>query len=407
MTALANEISHKTQIITEYLSSRGLEAASFDVNGLAKFPIPPQDQIPFRARLELASAAKELYDISVGPKQDLRDLAWDRHRLVHEGLTAKVEAMNGNLPIGVLNLRRLLRHAMTNRIFCEKTKNQVGHTRVSRLLLKDEPLRNWAGFVCNDMWLPIANTVEAMKQWPGSDEPTETGVNLAYKHNLPWFDFIHQDQTLANRYNQAMKAHGGTSGSSVEDVVNGYPWANLGEATVVDMGGNQGYISMTIAEAHPALNFIAQDQAGMRTPETIGTVPDHLANRVQLTTHGFFTPQREVADCYFFLRAILHGFSDKYCVKILQALVPALRKGSVVVVNDGALPELGTASYVEERAMRTLDLMMQVTVNAHEREADDWTDLFARADNRYHVERVWTPERSVMSFVEVVWTGED
>jgi hypothetical protein len=77
MTALAKEISEQTAIITDYLSSKGLEAASYDVNGLAEFPIPPEDEVPFKARLDLAAATKELYDISVGPKQALRDLAWD------------------------------------------------------------------------------------------------------------------------------------------------------------------------------------------------------------------------------------------------------------------------------------------------------------------------------------------
>ncbi|KAK3937964.1 S-adenosyl-L-methionine-dependent methyltransferase [Diplogelasinospora grovesii] len=426
MTTLAKEISDKTTVITEYLTSKGLEAASYDVNGLAEFPIPPEDAIPFKARLELAAATRELYDISVGPKQGLRDLAWDSTNnlslqaiwefrvaeavpldgtISFEELTTKVEALNDGLQIGVLNLRRFLRHAMLNRIFCEPTKNQVAHTRRSRLLLEDEPLKNWAGFMCHDLWPPMANAVNAMKKWPGSEEPTETSFNYAYNQNLPWFDFIQQDQTFSKRYNLAMKAHGGAAGYSVEHVVEGYPWGELGDATVVDMGGNQGYISFAIAEAFPALKFIVQDTVGMRTQETMGTVPPHLADRVKLTTHDFFTPQTEAAKCYFF-RMIFHGFANKYCVKILQALIPALRKGSRIVINDGALPEPGTVGYIEERAMRTLDLFMQVTVNAHEREADDWAALFAKADPRYKVNRIWKPERSVMSFIEAEWMGE-
>jgi len=153
----------------------------------------------------------------------------------YEDLTAKVEALNDGLPIGVLNLRRLLRHAMTNRIFCEPRKNQVAHTRMSRLLLEDEPLKNWVGFISHDMQIPIAKVIEAMRKWPASDEPTETGVNLAYDHSLPWFDFLQQDAALNRRYNLAMQAHGGSAGYAVEYVVKGYPWARLGDATVVDV----------------------------------------------------------------------------------------------------------------------------------------------------------------------------
>jgi hypothetical protein len=117
------------------------------------------------------------------------------------------------------------------------------------------------------------------------------------------------------------------------------------------MGGNQGYVSMAIAEKFPKLKFIVQDTAGMRTPSTIGKVPEHLGDRVSLTTHDFFTPQTVDAQVYFF-RWIFHGFSEKYCVKILQALTPALKKGARIAINDGALPEPGTAGYVEEKSMR-------------------------------------------------------
>lgn len=146
-----------------------------------------------------------------------------------------MEALNDGLPIGVPNLRRLLRHAMTNRVFCEPSKNQVAHTRASRLLLEDEPLRNWVGFMCNDLWPPMTRVVHAMQKWPASGEPTETSVNLAYDQGLPWFDFLQQDTARANRYNLAMRAHGGAEGYSVEHVVNGYPWGELGDATVVDV----------------------------------------------------------------------------------------------------------------------------------------------------------------------------
>lgn len=153
----------------------------------------------------------------------------------YEELTAKVETLNNNLPIGVLNLRRLVRHAITNRVFCEPKKNQVAHTRTSRLLLEDEPLSNWVGFCTYDMWLPLVHVTDAMKKWPASDEPTETSVNLAFNQSLPWFEFIQKDKAFAQRYNLAMKAHGGAAGYDVKYVVEGYPWGDLGDATIVDV----------------------------------------------------------------------------------------------------------------------------------------------------------------------------
>lgn len=170
------------------------------------------------------------------------------------------------------------------------------------------------------------------------------------------------------------------------------------------MGGNQGYVSFAIAEAFPRLSFVVQDTLGMRAPETIGKVPDALQSRVQLTAHDFFDPQTVIAEAYFF-RMIFHDFSDKYCLRILQALIPALRPGAKIIINDGALPDFGTASYIEERTMRTLDIFMQTVTNSREREPDDWRELFRRADERYKFNRVWKPKNSRMWFVEAEWIG--
>lgn len=49
--------------------------------------------------------------------------------------------------------------------------------------------------------------------------------------------------------------------------------------------------------------------------------------------HDFFTPQPVAADAYFF-RMIFHDWSNKNCVRILRALVPVLRKGAKVLIND-------------------------------------------------------------------------
>lgn len=159
---------------------------------------------------------------------------------------------------------------------------------------------------------------------------------------------------------------------------------------------------MAIAEAHPKLSFIVQDMPEMITPEAIAAVPEHLKARVKLVGHDFFTPQTAVAEVYFF-RWIFHGFSGKYCVQILQALVPALKKGAKIIINDGILPDPGTVPWVEERSLRRMDATMQVTVNASEREVDDWVELFRRADERFKFLKAWKPPKSRMGLIEAEW----
>jgi hypothetical protein len=50
-----------------------------------------------------------------------------------------------------------------------------------------------------------------------------------------------------------------------------------------------------------------------------------------------------------------------------------------------------------------MDVMMQVTVNAREREIDEWADLFKQADERYKFVKAWKPEKSRMWFIEAEW----
>ena len=152
-------------------------------------------------------------------------------------LTQKVVVASG-VDIGGMNLRRLIRHAMLNHIFEEPKKGYVAHTSVSRLLLEDEPMNNWVGYMCRDLWLPAARVIDAMKKWQGSEEPAETAVNLAFNQSLPWYDYLQSVPEKAKRYNLAMKAHGDNEGFSIDKTVEGYAWGDLGNATVVDVSSN-------------------------------------------------------------------------------------------------------------------------------------------------------------------------
>lgn len=158
---------------------------------------------------------------------------------------------------------------------------------------------------------------------------------------------------------------------------------------------------MALAEDFPSLSFIVQDKPELRTETTIGKVPDHLAHRIQLTAHDCFNPQPEVADVYFF-RHVFHAFSDKYAVAALKALVPAMRPGARVVVNDYVLPVPRTLSYTEEKVVRTMDMLMKTVCNARERELEDWEALFQQADSRFKWKGGWKSSGKLW-FLEVVW----
>jgi hypothetical protein len=110
------------------------------------------------------------------------------------------------------------------------------------------------------------------------------------------------------------------------------------------------------------------------------------------------------ADIYF-SRMIIHNWGDKYCIQILRNLIPALKKGTRVVINDHVVPEPGIRSPFNERSVRAFDLVMKECFNAKERDINDWTALLRKADERFIIDEVKRPEGSQLGIIDVKWEG--
>ena len=157
--------------------------------------------------------------------------------------------------------------------------------------------------------------------------------------------------------------------------------------------------------------------------------PPGLASRVEFMEYNFFTQQPvKNADVYLF-RWIFHDWSDKYCKRILISLIPALKNGAKVIVNDFCLPESNTLSPSRERAVRyatpalsfycasrvakselicilsssLTDLTMMQLFNSRERELDDWKQLFHDVDSRFVFEGFIQPSGSHLAIIKFEW----
>jgi hypothetical protein len=74
--------------------------------------------------------------------------------------------------------------------------------------------------------------------------------------------------------------------------------------------------------------------------------------QIKFMQHDFFTPQPIKGADVYLLRWILHNWTDDKSVEILKNLIPALKKGSKVLINDGCLPEPGKGRWFDEKASR-------------------------------------------------------
>lgn len=212
---------------------------------------------------------------------------------------------------------------MASQIFTESLSGQITHTAISRALLTDPEFFEAVGLV-TDEFAPGSNAlIGDIDKYPDSQEPTHTGYNLANNTPLPIYQFLLQH---AERWDlKYLRA--------------GYNWDAIDnpDGLVVDVGGGQGAVSQYLAASTRYLRFIVQDLAVV-VDLGEAALPKDLRERIDFMPHDFFTEQPVKGADVYFMRWILHNWSDKYCLQILRNLAPALKKGSRVVLYEFLLP---------------------------------------------------------------------
>lgn len=94
-------------------------------------------------------------------------------------------------------------------------------------------------------------------------------------------------------------------------------------------------------------------------------------------------------------------------MRILKNLVPALKPGARILINDHCLREPGQENAWDERVMRRMDVVMLALLNAQERTEDEFRALFAAADPGFVFKGVYRPKGCRMSVIEAVWKPDE
>jgi hypothetical protein len=246
------------------------------------------------------------------------------------------------------DLKRIIRYAATHhRVFQEPRPGFVAHTAASKILSEKEKISDIMGLTFAECWPAHARAVDAMAK--RSEEPNVTGYALANGTDLNMFDFLNAHPDRAKGFAGAMSS---TSKTSLDALAAYFDWAGLPEdGVVVDVGGSRGHVSAHLAERFPHLKFIVQDM-----PEVVKgaeeAIPSDVADRVSFVSHDMFTKQPVPDANVYLLRFVLHDWPDKYCIKVLKQLVPALKRGAKVVIQDHLLPDPGTLGLLQEMQLR-------------------------------------------------------
>ncbi|ROW15498.1 hypothetical protein VPNG_02420 [Cytospora leucostoma] len=160
---------------------------------------------------------------------------------------------------------------------------------------------------------------------------------------------------------------------------------------VVDVGGGAGYTSRKIRELCAGIKgtVVLQDR------EMVVADAEDLDGVVRMA-HDFFAEQPVKGAHIYYLRRILHDWSDAASVTILSQLAAAMDRDlpSRVVVAEQILPARGVSAQ-----SAWVDLTM-MTFTGMERTEGQWGELLARAGLR--VERVYRAPGTTFAAIEAV-----
>ncbi|PWY95900.1 O-methyltransferase [Aspergillus sclerotioniger CBS 115572] len=432
LESLGSTISGLSKSLADQLKYLNQPEPSFAADGPAALPSTIEVQ---GIRMKLLEALEGLHHLVTGPSdfwfQESMFLNhelltfdvfnnfnfWDAVPLNDSARYADI-AKSTNLPEQIV--RRFLRLAFGIHVFAEEASgsDRVVHTAASAHIARSPFVRSFVSHNMEDVRPAATVGVEALRKWfVGHAEPPEDvatcAVPLATDNGLQrgtdlWEyleTFERPDQPKgfrAERFAQAMQGLRETSGTMTE--------MSLNEATVVDLGGSAGHISVILAENYPKLKLVVQDLAAAKSAFDANIKTSMYETRIQFQTHDFFQQQDVPADV-FLLKSVLHDWSDKYVLQIVRNLLGVLQPGNHLLVFDFVVPaecdgeNQSTMPLPVKKSIAAMDLQMHVACNSKERRVEDWAEVIQRADTRFKLRGAHLPSGSPLGILDFVFQG--
>lgn len=85
-----------------------------------------------------------------------------------------IRELSAAVGLGETHISKLVRHAITQKIFCEPRPGVIAHSACSRLIAEDEAIHSYLRFKTDDLWHAAFHLCDAVAKWPGSEEPNQT-----------------------------------------------------------------------------------------------------------------------------------------------------------------------------------------------------------------------------------------
>ncbi|TCD71933.1 hypothetical protein EIP91_000065 [Steccherinum ochraceum] len=259
-------------------------------------------------------------------------------------------------------LARILRLLATNHFFKEVSPDVFANNLLSSMLdsgkditepgfrenkhNSDQGMSALVGFNSDE-------TIRSLAQWRDVLFDPQTAFSEDIVH-CGWQPGLNTDLSMWDYYATPEGRYRGSRFNAVmantnklqppQAAVKAFDWGSLPlDAVVVDVGGGQGHVSLEIARAFPNITVVLEDRLGVIADAHkywSQYLPSHQkAGKLHLLEHDFFEPQPPLPKTpdVFFLRQIIHDWSDGLCVKILSHLRTAAGPHTKLFIVDSIL----------------------------------------------------------------------
>lgn len=421
----AREASAAAKYISSYCDLKGVESPAFGPQGADAGLIRDAPVDVREARQRLLGASLKLQHLVTDPTeylawqgvqyQIIAAVRWLCHFEVLSAIplhsTVNYDYLAGICNVPVRQLQSMARMAMTSNFLCEPQPGMVAHNPVSRCFATNHAFSGWIRFM-TDYYMPCAaKSIEATEKWGETNDKCQTASNLAMDTPLSAFDFITQSKELGRLFSSYMKGvHSGIA-TNVSQIVQDFDWNSIGDGLVVhvsrsggpDCGlachqplltspyqidGSPGHVAVALATAHPRLRVVIQD-----SPETLANSrgvlngqPALVRSRIETQLHNCFDPQPILDADVYILRMTLHNHPDDEAVRVLDALLLALKTNPAarLLIIDTVLSDRpGTEINPRDEGMdRYRDMVMLQVFSTKERSLDEFNKLLADASDQ-------------------------
>ncbi|KAK1143713.1 hypothetical protein N8T08_006113 [Aspergillus melleus] len=165
---------------------------------------------------------------------------------------------------------------------------------------------------------------------------------------------------------------------------------------LVDVGGGPGQEMARFRQRHPEIagRIVLQD-----LPLTLNRI-EKVPEGIEPMEYDFFTPQPVQEARAYFLRQVLHNWSDAKSIQILSRIADAMDADySTLLIDDYVLPDTGAGLRAAE-----MDILMWLHTAGLERTVSQWKALFDAVG--LELVGIWNTDKSDESVLEVRKKGK-